>query len=81
MTTRIIRMLFAFLLGFALAGSFLAIQKAHSDYAHPLVSMLERKFQVYPGQTRVWPECGCTIRYVGTTVRGGRYNIVFDKLD
>ncbi len=74
------RWLLPFVLGFALAGSFLAIQKAYSGYDH-FVNMMERKFQVYPGQTRVWPECGCTVRYVGTTAHGSRYTVTIDKLD
>ncbi len=75
------RWLLPFALGFALAGSFLAMQNAYSGYDHPFVSMMERKFQVYPGQTKVWPECGCTVRYVGTSVHGNRYTIVLEKLD
>ncbi len=59
----------------------MTVARAYSGYDHPFVNAMERHFQVYPGQTRVWPECGCTIRYVGTTVNGHRYSIVIDKLD
>ncbi len=53
----------------------------YAGYDHPFVNAMERHFQVYPGQTKVWPECGCTIRYVGTTVHGNRYTVTIDKLD
>jgi hypothetical protein len=75
------RWLLPFALGFALAGSVMAIQKAYSGYDHPFISLMERHFQVFPGQTKVWPDCGCTVRYVGTTVHGRRYTVIIDKLD
>ncbi len=77
----IYRWLLAFVLGFALMGTFMAMKKAYSSDAHPFISAMERHFQVYPGQTKVWPECGCTIRYVGTAAHGNRYMITIDKLD
>ncbi len=45
------------------------------------IRMLEMRQGVAPGQTRVLPECNCTIRYVGTFVHGKRYTVVIDKLD
>ncbi len=59
----------------------MAVAVAYGGYDHPFVNAMERHFQVYPGQTKVWPECGCTIRYVGTTVHGNRYTVTIDKLD
>lgn len=46
-----------------------------------MVSLLERHFQIMPGSTRVLPECGCTVRYLGTSVHGRRYTVVLEKLD
>lgn len=46
-----------------------------------MVGMLERHFQVVPGATRVLPECGCTVRYLGTTVHGRRYTVTIERLD
>jgi hypothetical protein len=46
-----------------------------------LISLMESHLQVTPGQTRVLPDCGCTVRYVGTFVHGQRYSVVFDRLD
>lgn len=46
-----------------------------------LVSILQMRFQVSPGSTRVLPECGCTVRYLGTKVRGNLYTIQIQKLD
>ncbi len=57
----------------------LMMASAHSDDG--FVRMLEMRQGVSPGQTRVLPECNCTIRYVGTFVRGKRYTVVIDKLD
>jgi hypothetical protein len=49
--------------------------------SNSLVSLVEARLQVIPGQTRVLPDCGCTVRYIGTFVHGQRYSVVFDKLD
>jgi hypothetical protein len=73
-----IRYLLAFCLGFALAGSFIAIKKAYSS---SLVSMFEARFGGPPGTTRVIPECGCTMKYVGTRIEGTDYFVHFKKLD
>jgi hypothetical protein len=45
------------------------------------VQTMERRAGLLPGQTKVLPECSCTVRYVGTAVHGHRYTIVIDKLD
>lgn len=45
------------------------------------VSMLEQRFAMRPGNTKVLPECGCTIRYLGTSVRGRHYDVRIDRLD
>ena len=49
--------------------------------ADGMIGSLERHFQVTPGSTRVLQECGCTVRYIGTTVHGHRYTVTIDKLD
>ncbi len=46
-----------------------------------LVSLLEQRFQMTVGSTRVLPECGCTIRYLGTSVKGNTYSIRVQRLD
>jgi hypothetical protein len=74
------RWLLPFALGFALAGSFMAIQKAYSREGG-FVAFMEAHFHVQPGVTKVWPDCGCTVRYVGTSVHGNRYSVTIDKLD
>jgi hypothetical protein len=64
-----------------------AFRYAYSAGGDRFVQMIERRVgndigvAIYPGATKVWPDCGCTVRYVGTFVRGGRYTIVLDKLD
>jgi hypothetical protein len=44
------------------------------------VQMLEARYGA-PGTTRVLPECGCTVRYLGTTVRGRDYDVHVRRLD
>lgn len=46
-----------------------------------LVQTIEMRVGVLPGQTKVIPECGCTVRYLGTKVRGRTYTITLQKLD
>jgi hypothetical protein len=45
------------------------------------ISMIEKREGVWPGKTTVWPDCNCSVRYIGTSVHGHRYTIVIDKLD
>jgi hypothetical protein len=54
---------------------------ARGASVNSFVQMIERREGVWPGKTTVWPDCNCSVRYVGTTVHGNRYTIVIDKLD
>jgi hypothetical protein len=45
------------------------------------IRMIEARMNITPGQTRVLPDCQCTVRYLGTTVHGTHYTIHLDKLD
>ena len=51
------------------------------------VRMIERRlsgdahFAVAPGVTVTTPECGCTIRYLGTKIDGHIYAVYLDKMD
>jgi hypothetical protein len=45
-----------------------------------LIGVLESRFGG-PGTPHVLPECGCTVRYVGTRVDGMDYYVHFKKLD
>ena len=56
-----------------------AAHQAHS--ADRFVALLEQRFAMQPGSTRVLPECGCTIRYLGTNANGRHYNVRIDRLD
>lgn len=76
-----IRLLLAFFLGFALAGSFAAIKIALGATYDPFVQMLERREGVFPGKMKVLPECSCTVRYLGTHVHGRVYTVILEKLD
>lgn len=75
----IIRWLIAFLLGFALMGTYLSLKQAFSSDG--FVQMIERREGMSPGQTKVLPECSCTIRYLGTTVHGRNYDVHIRRLD
>ena len=58
------------------------VRYALSAGGNPLsIQMIERREGVWPGKTTVWPDCNCSVRYVGTIVHGNRYTIVIDKLD
>ena len=46
----------------------------------PVVGMLERHYGG-PGTAHVLPDCGCTVRYMGTSVHGRRYTVTLDRLD
>ena len=59
----------------------MAVARNASGAANGFVQMIERREGMFPGQTKVWPDCGCTVRYVGTTVHGNRYTVTIDKLD
>lgn len=43
--------------------------------------MVERNIGMAPGTMKTMPECGCTIRYNGTRINGGHYDVSIDKLD
>ncbi len=45
------------------------------------VQMMEQRQGMTRGQTKVVPECGCTIRYLGTRINGRRYEVIIEKLD
>jgi len=68
-----------------LAMTVLALQasaRQHGAYIEDqFVRLIEAREGIVPGQARVIPDCGCTVRYVGTQVIGNRYKVVFDKLD
>lgn len=67
-----------FLLGVAIGLLWLHF---HANASDRFVSLLEQREGMRPGQTRVIPECGCTIRYNGTTVSGNHYAVHIDRLD
>lgn len=72
----------SFIVGAATMAAYLllayAVSAAHGD---GFVRTLEMRMGWTPGDTRVVPECGCTVRYAGTTVSGSHYSIHLDKLD
>jgi hypothetical protein len=76
-----VKWLLAFALGFALAGSVQAIKKAFGAGPDAFVQMLERREGVFPGQTKVLPDCNCTVRYLGTVRHGRVYSVQIEKLD
>ncbi len=65
----------------ALTVFLLVVLATYSNASDAFVQMIERREGIFPGQTRVLPECSCTVRYVGTTTKGRRYSVIFDKLD
>jgi len=69
------RVLIGFLLGVTLAQANAVV----SDNA--FVRQIEMRFGVAPGSTRVWPDCQCTVRYLGTSVSRRVYSPHFEKLD
>ena len=67
---------------FALSVFFVVALVAYSmASSDSFIRMVEMREGVSPGQTRVLPECSCTVRYVGTSVHGRRYSVIFDRLD
>ena len=58
-----------------------AFRYAYSAGGDAFVRMLEAREGMYPGRTRVIPECGCTVRYLGTRVNGRVYSVELEKLD
>ena len=62
-----------------LAIFFMAMWIVYS-HATGLVGIFEMRYGA-PGMTRVLPECGCTVKYVGTKVVGTDYFVHFKKLD
>ena len=47
----------------------------------PLVQTIEQQQGMLPGSTKVIPQCGCTVRYLGTKIEGHIYEVYLDKLD
>lgn len=45
------------------------------------VKMIEQQYGMFPGQTRVLPQCGCTVKLLGTKISGHVYTVYLDKLD
>ncbi len=45
------------------------------------VRLIEARQGIYPGQTKVLPECSCTVRYLGTKINGRVYSVILEKLD
>jgi len=77
---------FCLLLSFVVCvQSLMMWARADASRAHftqdNFVRLIEAREGIVPGQTRVIPDCSCTVRYVGTQVSGNRYKVVFDKLD
>lgn len=76
-----------FLLGVFFAAGILfeaavLVQAApHFRGTSSFVQTIERSVGMSPGMTRVLPECGCTIRYNGTSVSGNHYAVHIEKLD
>lgn len=69
------------LLGLTLCWAVSASFKAFGGVPDAFVRMLEMRQGISPGATKVLTECGCTIRYLGTTVSGNHYAVHIDKLD
>lgn len=53
---------------------------AHNAWGAGIVSIFEMRFGA-PGTPHVVPECGCTMRYVGTKVEGRDFYVHFRQLD
>jgi hypothetical protein len=49
--------------------------------ADRFVALIEQSVGMRPGQTKVLPACGCTIRYMGTSGSGRHYVVRIDRLD
>ena len=45
------------------------------------VRMLERHVGIEAGETKVLPECSCSVRYLGTKIDGKLYTVVIEKMD
>lgn len=65
----------------AASAAVTALASPHFRGASPFVQTIERSVGMSPGMTRVLPECGCTIRYNGTSVSGNHYAVHIEKLD
>lgn len=73
---------FCFWLAWAIIiGLLIAEPLIASPRADAFIRTLEASQGIAPGSTRVLPQCGCTIRYVGTSVSGNHYTVHIDKLD
>lgn len=61
---------------------YLSSARAESGFrTDPLVKIIEQEQGLSPGGTRILPECGCTVRYLGTKIQGHVYMVYLDKLD
>ena len=58
----------------------LAASVVYAQGYDPVVGTLERHYGG-PGSVHVLPDCGCTVRYMGTSVHGRRYTVTLDRLD
>ncbi len=76
---RVIEAVYLVIIAMALMLVFLAARNALGS--DNFVQMIERREGMAPGQTKVLPECSCTIRYLGTTVRGRNYDVHIRRLD
>lgn len=45
------------------------------------VRMLERHVGIEAGETKVLPECSCSVKYLGTKIDGKLYTVVIEKMD
>ncbi len=63
-----------------IAALLLALVCRQALAATPLVALLEAHYGA-PGTPHVLPECGCTVRYLGTTVKGQDYFVHLRRLD
>ncbi len=64
-----------------LAGMMVYANAASGFGTDAFVRMIEQRQGMYPGGTKVLPDCGCTIKYLGTKIEGHVYAVYLDKLD
>lgn len=71
--------LFIPLLALSPAGA--AGRSKHTSARDPFVARVEAWQHMTPGATRVVPELGSTIQYLGTSVSGNVYSVRIRRLD
>ena len=70
-----------------LAGMIVYANAATGVRTDPFVRMIERRLSgdahmnIGPGVMVSSPECGCTIKYLGTKIEGHVYAVYLDKMD